>query len=87
MAKNDFADDLKAKNKPKTVEYHYRKKGKNGRNKDVVTYSILPVLADKIERWAYHARKDRSEIIEAILQKELKDKDFDPIPEDRPLEL
>jgi hypothetical protein len=87
MAKNDFADDLKAKNKPKTVEYHYRKKGKNGRKKDIVTYSIHPMLADKIERWAYHARKDRSEIVEAILQEALKERDFEPIPEDRPLEL
>lgn len=87
MAKNDFADDLKARNKPKTVEYHYRKQGKNGRKKDIVTYSLLPALADKIERWAYHARKDRSEIVEAILQEALKDKDFDPIPDNRPLEL
>ncbi|MCC9138853.1 hypothetical protein ACFSKU_08995 [Pontibacter silvestris] len=87
MAKNDFSNDLKAKNKPKSVEYHYRKKGKNGRKKDIVTYSILPILVDKIERWAFHARKDKSEIVEAILQEALKNKDFDPIPEDRPIEL
>lgn len=87
MAKNDFAEDLKAKNKPKTVEYHYRKVGKKGRKRDNVTYSILPMLADKIERWAWHSRKDRSEIVEAILLEALKDKDFEPIPEDKPLEL
>jgi len=87
MAKNDFADDLKAKNKPKSVDYHYRKLGKTGRKKDTVTYSLLPVLADKIERWAYHARKDKSEIVEAILQEALKNRDFEPIPDDRPLEL
>ncbi len=87
MAKNIFEDDLKAKNKPKTVEYHYRKVGKTGRKKDVVTYSLHPTLVDKIERWAYHARKDRSEIVEAILLEALKGRDFDPIPEDKPLEL
>lgn len=87
MAKNDFAEDLKAKNKPKTVEYHYRKEGKNGRKKDVATYSLLPIVTDKIERWAYHARKDKSEIVEAILLEALKDRDFDPIPENKPLEL
>lgn len=85
--KNIFEDDLQAKNKPRTDEYQYRKKGKNGRNKDIVTYSLTPILADKIERWAYQARKDKSEIVEAILAEALKNRDFPPIPQDNPVEL
>ena len=84
--KNEFV--LPAISKPvESKGYTYRKTGKNGRKKDIATYSLDPTLADKIERWAYETRKTQSEIVETILRSALDGRDFPPIPSEKPIEL
>lgn len=64
-----------------TKQYTYRKHNNKGQNRETVSYSIPPELADKIERMAYWERRDKSDIAEEIFTAYFKGKDWEPIPE------
>jgi hypothetical protein len=58
--------------------YNYTKET----TKQKKSFTIDPVLADKLERDSFHSRESESEIVDKALAAYYKDRDFEEIPED-----
>lgn len=69
-------DDLPTLKTQEDKSYHYQESKK----KVISSYSLNSILVDKIERMSYWEHFSKSELVEAILERYFKDKDFDEIP-------
>ena len=57
-------------------DYHYAEP----QRKVIASYSLNNVLVDKIARMSYWEHLGKSALVEAILERYFKDKDFEEIP-------